>query len=92
MTDTWYITSSTDGGYYLNNPETTDTTPNPNFEPYNIPAIWSKILTNCKDILIDSTVNTHNYVFMSKNPNQLEQFIHIWNSYSEQAADYIDWD
>ena len=93
MTDTWYITTSTDDGYYLNNPETTDTTPNPNFEPYNIPPLWSSILTNCKDILIDSsTIDTNNYVFMSKNQNQLEKFIHTWNSFSEETEDYIDWD
>ena len=93
MTDTWYIATSTDGGYYLNNSETADTKPNSNFERYNIPAIWSSILTNCKDILIDSsTIETHNYVFMSKNPNQLEKFIHTWNSFSEETEDYIDWD
>ena len=93
MADTWYITTSTDGGYYLNNHETADTKPNSNFEQYNIPAIWSSILTNCEDILIDSsTIETHNYVFMSKNPNQLERFIHMWNSFSEGTTDYIDWD
>ena len=93
MADTWYITTSTDGGYYLNNHETADTKPNSNFEQYNIPAIWSSILTNCEDILIDSsTIETHNYVFMSKNPNQLEKFIHMWNSFSEETTDYIDWD
>ncbi len=93
MADTWYITTSTDGGYYLNNHETADTKPNSNFEQYNIPAIWSSILTNCEDILIDSsTIETHNYVFMSKNPNQLERFIHMWNSFSEETTDYIDLD
>ena len=34
MTDTWYIATSTDGGYYLNNSETADTKPNSNFERY----------------------------------------------------------
>ena len=93
MTDTWYITSSTDGGYNLNDPQLVDTSPSKNFEPYNIPIIWSKFLTNSKDILIDSTtVNSNKQVFMSKNLAHLERFVHTWNCYTEATADYIDWD
>lgn len=93
MTETWYKTNSTDGGYNLNNPTVETTQPNTNFEPYSIPTIWSKILTNCDDIFIDSTsVNSNEFVFMSKNSNQLEKLIHTWNCSTEETADYIDWE
>ena len=39
MTETWYKTNSTDGGYNLNNPTVSKIPPNTNFEPYNIPTI-----------------------------------------------------
>ena len=93
MTDTWYTTTSTDGGYNLDGPVKTNTTPNSNFKPYNIPAIWSNILTKSKDILIDSkTQNSCKQVFMSKDYKQLELLVHTWNCSTEEAADYIDWD
>ena len=93
MTDNWYITTSTDGGYNLENPKKTKTLPNTNFEPYNIPVVWSNILMNSEDILIDSTtVNSNKQVFMSKNLKNLEKLVHSWNCYTESTADYIDWD
>ena len=93
MTDTWYTTTSTDGGYNLNNPEIVGTPPDKNFEPYNIPIIWSKILTNTEDILIDSTtVNSKKQVFMSKNLDKLVMLVHTWNCFIEATADYFDWD
>ena len=93
MTDNWYITTSTDGGYNLENPKKTNTLPNTNFEPYNIPVVWSNILSNSEDILIDSTtVNSYKQVFMSKNLKNLEKLVHSWNCFTEATADYIDWD
>lgn len=93
MTDNWYTTTSTDGGYNLKQPQFVDTSPSKNFEPYNIPIIWSNILTNTKGILIDSTtVNSNKQIFMSKNLDLLERFVHTWNCYTEATVDYIDWD
>jgi hypothetical protein len=92
MTDTWYKTTSTDG-YTLDDPVATNTPPNSNFTPYNIPAIWSNFLTNSKDILIDSTTaNSSKQVFMSKNIQKLVNLIHTWNCSVEATVDYIDWD
>mgnify|MGYP004333775135 CR=1 FL=1 len=93
MTDIWYTTSSTDGGYNLDTPKTTFTPPNTNFVPYDIPVVWSNILSNSEDILIDSnTINSNNQVFMSKNPEVLVKLIYTWNCYTESTGDYIDWD
>ena len=93
MTEIWYTTTSTDGGYNLNGPVTTNTPPNKNFEPYNIPAIWSNILIDYKDILVESTsLNSKNPVFMSKNQGHLLNLIHTWNCSTETTTDYLDWD
>ena len=92
MTSKWYKTASCNDGSYLNNPEETTTTPSNSFEVYEFPKIWNKFMTNTEGILIDETTIPNNYIFMSNNPNQLEQLVNIWNSFTEQAADYIDWE
>jgi hypothetical protein len=90
MTQTWYITNSNDGGNTLNNPEKTSNKPGENFEKYNFPKIWNNFMSNTEGIFINE--NSNNYIFMSQNPNQLEQLVHLWNSFAEQAGDYIDWE
>jgi hypothetical protein len=83
MAEIWYITNSNDDGKYLNNPEETTEIPSCYFEPYILSPSWSKFITT-DEILIDYGINNyHNYVFMSNNPNQLEKFVHIWNSFNE---------
>ena len=93
MTEIWYTSTSTDGGYNLNQPVETNTPPNKNFKTYNIPAIWSNFLTDYKDILVDfKTLNSKNPVFMCQNQGHLLNLIHTWNCSTEVTEDYLDWD
>ena len=92
----WYITETGQNGLYLNNPEQCENEPDNYFTPYQHPPIWSSLISSTEDILIDSRyinqVENTKFTFMSKNPNKLEQLIHLWNSWSEETEDYFDWD
>ncbi len=92
----WYITETGQNGLYLNNPEQCENEPENYFTPYQRPPIWSSLISSTEDILIDSRyinqVENTKFTFMSKNPNKLEQLIHLWNSWSEETEDYFDWD
>ena len=93
MTEIWYTTTSNDVGYNLNETVVTNTPPNKNFKTYKIPAIWSNILIDYKDILVDSkTLNSKTPVFMCKNQGHLQNLIHTWNCSAEATVDYIDWE
>ena len=92
----WYITETGQNGLYLNNPEQCENEPENYFTPYQSPPVWSSFISSTEDIFIDSRslnqVGNTKFTFMSKNPNKLEQLIHLWNSWSEETEDYFDWD
>ena len=92
----WYLAETTQDGLYLNNSEKCKNEPENYFTPYNCPPVWSSYISSTGDILIDSRslnqVGNTKFTFMSKNPNKLEKLIHLWNCWTEETNDYMDWD
>ena len=90
MENAWFKTQSTNNGSLLNNPEKTINKPDKKFKKYKFPSMWNKFMENKGNLLIYE--NNNDFIFMSQNQNQLEQFVNLWNSFTEEAADFIDWE